>query len=329
MPTPERLAEQFEAHRGHLRAVAYRMLGSASEAEDAVQESWIRLGRTDVDGVGNLRAWLTTVVARVCPDMLRTRTSRREETAACFPCSASRLPAGRSSRSISWLIPSVSADSICRPSKAERLCLLRVSSGVVHIDRPGVIAEAREGLVRATLQHVRASRADGTAIQKPPPPELVERSVNRVLEETSLCAWSTVTGDGKAHVNIGYFAYSDQLEFFLLSHPNSLHCRNIEANDSMAVAVFASTQHWTDPGRGIQFFGACTRTSGGDAARAERIYGQRFSAFLEWKAAIRPIDAGYGYRLYRFVAERLKILDEPEFGDAVFVEADILGGTNT
>jgi RNA polymerase sigma-70 factor (ECF subfamily) len=79
MPTPERLAEQFETHRAHLRAVAYRMLGSASEAEDAVQEGWIRLGRTDVSDVANLRAWLTTVVARVCLDMLRTRTSRREE----------------------------------------------------------------------------------------------------------------------------------------------------------------------------------------------------------------------------------------------------------
>ena len=79
MPTPEQLAEQFEAHRAHLRAVAYRMLGSASEAEDAVQEGWIRLGRTDVSDVANLRAWLTTVVARVCLDMLRTRTSRHEE----------------------------------------------------------------------------------------------------------------------------------------------------------------------------------------------------------------------------------------------------------
>jgi RNA polymerase sigma-70 factor (ECF subfamily) len=78
MPTSEWLAEQFEEHRAHLRAVGYRMLGSASEAEDAVQESWIRLGRTDVSAVENLRAWLTTVVARVCLDILRTRTSRRE-----------------------------------------------------------------------------------------------------------------------------------------------------------------------------------------------------------------------------------------------------------
>ena len=80
MPTPEQLAEQFEEHRAHLRAVAYRMLGSSSDAEDAVQESWFRLSRTDVSGVENLRAWLTTVVARVCLDMLRTRTSRREDS---------------------------------------------------------------------------------------------------------------------------------------------------------------------------------------------------------------------------------------------------------
>ncbi len=80
MPTPEQLAELFEAHRTHLRAVAYRMLGSSSDAEDAVQESWFRLSRADVSGVENLRAWLTTVVARVCLDMLRTRTSRREDS---------------------------------------------------------------------------------------------------------------------------------------------------------------------------------------------------------------------------------------------------------
>lgn len=79
MLTPERLAERFEEHRPHVRAVAYRMLGSVSEAEDAVQEAWIRLSRTDVSGVDNLRGWLTTVVARVCLDMLRTRASRRED----------------------------------------------------------------------------------------------------------------------------------------------------------------------------------------------------------------------------------------------------------
>src|SRR6478672_4733718 len=73
------LADRFEADRPHLRAVAYRMLGSLSDAEDAVQEAWIRLQRSDVDGVANLTGWLTTVVGRVCLDMLRSRTSRRED----------------------------------------------------------------------------------------------------------------------------------------------------------------------------------------------------------------------------------------------------------
>src|SRR6266571_1718453 len=75
----EWLAEQFEAYRSHLRAVAYRMLGSVSEADDAVQESWLRLSRSDTSGVENLGGWLTTVVARVCLDMLRSRESRHEE----------------------------------------------------------------------------------------------------------------------------------------------------------------------------------------------------------------------------------------------------------
>jgi RNA polymerase sigma factor (sigma-70 family) len=73
------LAERFQAHRPRLRAVAYRLLGSASEADDAVQEAWLHLSRADTNGVRNLGGWLTTVVARVCLDLLRARTARREQ----------------------------------------------------------------------------------------------------------------------------------------------------------------------------------------------------------------------------------------------------------
>lgn len=73
------MAEQFEASRDHLGAVAYRMLGSRSDADDAVQEAWFRLNRSDTSDVKNLRGWLTTVVSRVCLDMLRSRRTRREE----------------------------------------------------------------------------------------------------------------------------------------------------------------------------------------------------------------------------------------------------------
>jgi RNA polymerase sigma factor (sigma-70 family) len=79
MDQREWLAERFEEHRTHLRAVAYRMLGSLTEADDAVQEAWLRLSRSDAGEIGNLGGWLTTVVARVSLDMLRSRATRREE----------------------------------------------------------------------------------------------------------------------------------------------------------------------------------------------------------------------------------------------------------
>jgi RNA polymerase sigma-70 factor, ECF subfamily len=75
----EWLAQRFEEHRTHLRAVAYRMLGSVNEADDAVQEAWLRLSRADTSGVENMGGWLTTVVARVCLNMLRSRKARREQ----------------------------------------------------------------------------------------------------------------------------------------------------------------------------------------------------------------------------------------------------------
>jgi RNA polymerase sigma factor (sigma-70 family) len=79
MNQTDSLAAQFEKNRSHLRAVAYRMLGSLSEADDAVQEAWLKLNRSDAGGIDNLGGWLTTVVARVCLDMLRSRNARRED----------------------------------------------------------------------------------------------------------------------------------------------------------------------------------------------------------------------------------------------------------
>src|SRR3954452_13889009 len=79
MDRPDWLADRFEENRTHLQAVAYRLLGSLTEADDAVQEAWLRLSRSDTSEVQNLGGWLTTVVARVSLDMLRSRKSRREE----------------------------------------------------------------------------------------------------------------------------------------------------------------------------------------------------------------------------------------------------------
>jgi RNA polymerase sigma-70 factor (ECF subfamily) len=84
MTDHDQLGEQFQEHREHLRGVAYRMLGSLGEADDAVQEAWLRFSRSDTSSVENLGGWLTTIVARVCLDMLRARKSRREEPASAL-----------------------------------------------------------------------------------------------------------------------------------------------------------------------------------------------------------------------------------------------------
>ena len=89
MTTNEHLGQRFEAERDHLRAVAYRMLGSATEADDAIQETWLRLNRSDAAAIENLSGWLTTVIARVCLDMLRSHKSRREESFESQPVAES------------------------------------------------------------------------------------------------------------------------------------------------------------------------------------------------------------------------------------------------
>src|SRR5512144_536657 len=93
MTENEGLAEEFERNRLRLRGVAYRMLGSLAEAEDAVQEAWLRLNRIDSAGIDNLGGWLTTVVARVCLDMLRSRKARREESLGIRPGAAATVHA--------------------------------------------------------------------------------------------------------------------------------------------------------------------------------------------------------------------------------------------
>ena len=90
----EFLAEQFEKNRGHRRGVAYRMLGSLSEADDAIQEAWLRLTRSDASEIDNLAGWLTTVVARICLDLLRARASRREDSIDAQPSEPARQRAG-------------------------------------------------------------------------------------------------------------------------------------------------------------------------------------------------------------------------------------------
>lgn len=149
----------------------------------------------------------------------------------------------------------------------------------------------------------------------------VRRTVFRLLQENVLCSMSTVTARSLAHINTAYFAYSDDLELFFYSYPDSQHSRNLTKNTSMAVSIFGSAQVWGKPDRGMQLFGTCEEARGRSATKAERTYGARFPGFKQWKGDLKREDGKFNLRAYRFVPNQVKILDEPEFGGGVFVVA--------
>jgi RNA polymerase sigma-70 factor, ECF subfamily len=169
------LADRFEEHRTHLRGVAYRMLGSLSEVDDAVQEAWLRLSRTDAAAIENLGGWLTTVVARVCLDMLRSRQSRREEPLiADAPEPAAAGTRGSSPEQEALLADSVGLALLVvldRLTPAERLAFVLHDMFAVPFEEIGPIvgrtAEAARQLASRARRRVR-----GGAV---PDPDLVRQ----------------------------------------------------------------------------------------------------------------------------------------------------------
>lgn len=178
----------------------------------------------------------------------------------------------------------------------------------------------------ASLANITTLSADGSTVpseELPSSPRVCD-AVIELLEGTPLAAWSTVAEECTPHINIGYFAYSADLHLYLLSHPGSQHGRNVAANPAMAVAVFPSAQEWTGADRGVQLFGRCFVIDAADEASAVNAYTLRFPAYASWRSGLRPDDPARASRFYRFTPDRLKILDEAAFGEAVFVTADVI-----
>jgi uncharacterized protein YhbP (UPF0306 family) len=139
-----------------------------------------------------------------------------------------------------------------------------------------------------------------------------------LLEASSLCAISTVSGS-RAHVNTAYFAWSETpLELVWLSDPAAAHSRNLRRRATAAVAVYDSTQVWGQPDRGIQLFGSAREAAGRAGEPAAAIYGDRFSAFEPGELS--------EYRFYVFRPRRIKLFDERALGTGVFVTARVAGG---
>ncbi|NUP39305.1 MAG: sigma-70 family RNA polymerase sigma factor [Streptomyces sp.] len=168
------LAERFEAHRGHLRAVAYRMLGSTAEAEDAVQEAWLRLSRSDSDGVANLGGWLTTVVGRVCLDMLRSRRTRREE-----PLNAVEEAADADPERDAVLADSVGLALLVvleTLDPAERLAFVLHDMFAVPFDEIAPIVDRTPAAARQLASRARR-RVQGAPVTPPEPDLALQRQV--------------------------------------------------------------------------------------------------------------------------------------------------------
>jgi RNA polymerase sigma-70 factor (ECF subfamily) len=166
MTEQDGLAQRFEEIRPHLRAVAYRMLGSPSEVEDAVQEAWIRLSRSDTREVENLGGWLTTVVARVCLDMLRSRASRREETLdAGIPEAIRAALAGADPEQETLLADSVGVALLVvleRLSPPERLAFVLHDMFAVPFEEIAAIVERSPAAARQLASRARRRVRGGT-----------------------------------------------------------------------------------------------------------------------------------------------------------------------
>ena len=163
------LVEQFEKNRGHLRAVAYRMLGSLSEADDAVQETWLRLSGSNAGDIANLSGWLTTVVARVCLDILRSRTAHREESLETHLAPVADKPSTRDTEQEILLADSVGVALLVvldRLKPAERLAFVLHDVFAVPFEEIGAIIdrtpEAARQLASRARRRVQAKESDAS-----------------------------------------------------------------------------------------------------------------------------------------------------------------------
>ncbi|MFJ6777149.1 sigma-70 family RNA polymerase sigma factor, partial [Kitasatospora sp. NPDC091257] len=162
-------AERFEAERGRLRAIAQRMLGSTGEAEDAVQEAWLRLVRTDPAEIGNLPGWLTTVVSRICLDLLRARAARREEpTDEALPDGSGGGPEPEREALLVESVGRALLVVLDRLGPAERVAFVLHDGFAVPFDRIGPIL-GRTPVAAKKLASRARQRVRGTAALPPEP----------------------------------------------------------------------------------------------------------------------------------------------------------------
>jgi uncharacterized protein YhbP (UPF0306 family) len=153
-------------------------------------------------------------------------------------------------------------------------------------------------------------------------------SVTRILAANTLCSLATRNEAGTVHINTAFFCFGPDLLLYFLSHPKSVHCRNLAVVPQMAVGVFDSHQPWGDPHTGLQLFGTGTLANADASRQARELYAARFPRYREFLSRTpngQPLSSTLGgLKFYRFLPQRGQILDEWEFGEEVFIPATIV-----
>jgi hypothetical protein len=149
-------------------------------------------------------------------------------------------------------------------------------------------------------------------------------SMVKILEANTLCSMATVGPQGESYIHTAYFCYSDELDIYFVSDQSTKHVLNLTQIPSMSVAVYDSGQPWEQPHRGLQLFGSCRKANAGDILKAMTVHIARFHAYGDYIKALSLKERRLlPYRFYIFRPLNIKLFDEPEFGEEVFILAQV------
>ena len=152
----------------------------------------------------------------------------------------------------------------------------------------------------------------------------LNKSISGILEKSILCSIATLGENNTSYIHTAYFAFSDKLDLYFLSDPNTQHCLNIEKNPSVAVAVSDSRQIWQEPKQGLQLLGTCQLARGASKISAEFNYIKRFVGYGDWiKVLTKQERKGFTSQFYTIKVDSVKIFDEPTFGEEVYITLKI------
>jgi len=191
--------------------------------------------------------------------------------------------------------------------------------------RPQVRAWGDRHRMKARLILIRTTDPSGRSLPAVSfSQRLLSATLFHLLGSNVLCSLATMSPGHRPHINSAYFSYSSQLDMYFLSHPESLHCRNLREQPLAAMTVFSSSQTWGTPDSGLQLFGRCALTRGAQAIEADTSYARRFPRYAKWRTDQGRAELARAYRFYRFGTSSIKLFDERTLGRGLFLHLKVI-----